>query len=239
MLPKEIKIKFWKNSFYISLGIYIAWIFYNISFTGGWTFGVLNQSLSVTSAVMIALSFIMGTVTYYTNFLDARLAYRKYLGLVGYWYLVVFLIIYILADTQEHFKNIFSGRMPLDTQLGLVAFGILTLMMAISHERAMRLLGPKLWRNVLRTGYLIYIVLIPRAWLLEGHLWTRWTSGEGGYLPPASLVVSVLGIMVILFRLSAFPTKFIHKIFGTRKEKLVITYSDHIGEPSHPDQTDT
>ena len=234
MLPTEIKIKHWKNAFYWSLLFLVLWGIYFYFWQGFFNFGSFVSILASTAAVMIAISFLFGTFTFYTDFLDRHLAYRKYFGLVGYWYLVLHFILVTILNPTKNIIEPLRGNLSRDQVLGLTALLVLTFMMAISHETAMVKIGPKLWRSCLRLGYLIYPLLILRAFGLEGHLWRQLFSGET-LLPPPSLMASILALFVILFRLSVYPVKLIRKIFYTEKDKLVTAHDAHPDEPSHPD----
>ena len=189
------------------------WSIYYYFWQGFYNFGSFINALAGISAVMIAISFAFGTFTFYTDFLDTKLAYRKYFGLVGYWYAMLHVSLLAALHPQENFVNpVLKGIITQDQQLGAIAMLILTFMTVISHEKVPVLISPKLWRNSLRLGYLIYIVFIPRAILLDGPLWSAWFEGvsESLLLPP-SLIASILGILVIVFRLSAPPIKFFKK----------------------------
>ena len=235
MLPKEIKIKHWKNAFCWSLLFLAFWGIYFYLWQGFFNFGSFVAVLASTAAIMIAISFLFGTVTFYTNFLDKYLSYRKYFGLVGYWYLVLHFVLTALLNPRENILEPLKGNISRDQILGFTALLILTFMMSISHEIAMVKIGPKLWRSCLRLGYLIYPPLILRAIGLESHLWRQWFAGEVMF-PPPSLIVSVLAIFVILFRLSVFPTRIFKKMFIKQpSEKLIPAHDAHPGEPSHPD----
>ena len=231
MLPKEIKIKFWKNTFYWSLGIFSAWSLYYYFWLDFYNFGVFIEVLQSTAHIMIAISLLFGTFTFYTDFLDSKLGYRKYFGLTGYWYLVVHLVLLVLTDPQTNLFEPLRGNLTQDQILGGVAFLILTFMASISHDSTMIRLGPKLWRNSLRMGFLIYLVLIPRAFLLESNLWFDWYLGQGqSILMPPNLIATHVGIFVILFRLSVFPVRYLRKIFKTHREKNISSHTDHPGE---------
>ena len=215
MLPRETKIRLWKNTFYWSLIILLFWVLYHWAWQGFFNFGSFTRSLAGASAVLIAVSFIFGTLTFYTDFLDSKLAYRKYFGLVGYWYAVLFVILLILSEPRKNFFEPLNGHFTSDQLLGLTAMLILTFMALISRDEVIAKIGPRRWRNSLRIGYLIYVVFIPRAVILEGGLWEEWAAGQASILPPPSLIASVLGILVILFRLSAYPAKILKRVFAS------------------------
>jgi len=228
MLPREIKIKFWKNTFYWSLGIFTAWSLYYYFWLDFYNFGVFIEVLQSTAHIMIAVSLLFGTFTFYTDFLDSKLGYRKYFGLTGYWYLVLHLGLLVLTNPQANLIEPLKGNVTQDQILGLIAFLILTFMASISHDSTMIRLGPKLWRNSLRMGFLIYLVLIPRAFLLESDLWFDWIAGMSfSVLVPPNLIATTIGSFVILFRLSVFPVRFLRKIFKIHKPKAIISHTDH------------
>src|SRR5882724_11176954 len=90
MLPKEIEIKFWKiSALWSFLALLISSGYFLLAYKT-YTFGTFVASLEATAAIMIAIAYAFGTFTYYTDFLDRELAYRKYFGLVGYIYLLIY-----------------------------------------------------------------------------------------------------------------------------------------------------
>jgi len=222
-----VKLTHWRNAFWWSTGFYIFWCLYFYFYREELVFSNFVFALCSTAMVMIAVSFMFGTFTFYTDFLDSKLSYRKYFGLIGYWYAVGYVLLLMLIDPQNFFFRPLTGDISRDQLLGLTAMLILTFMMSISYDAAMVKIGPKLWRSCLRLGYLVYPLFISRAYILDNQAWFAWLADPYGSLPPPSLVASCIGVLVILFRLSVLPVKFTRKLFGTYKSKAIITHIDH------------
>ncbi|HLC44646.1 MAG: hypothetical protein A2722_02790 [Candidatus Doudnabacteria bacterium RIFCSPHIGHO2_01_FULL_50_11] len=231
MLPAEIKIKYWKNSFYWSLAFLSGWLVYYRLWAGELTFGHFVQALEATAAVMIALSYAFGTITFYTNFLDHELIYRKWFGLMGYCYLVLYFLILIIGQPWEYFYKPLSGEYSVSFLLLSSILLYLSFMALIGHDAIIRELGPKLWRSLLRLGYAIYIFWIPRAAILYGSSWLAWQYGTPlSTLPPPSLLFTALSCGVVLFRLSVIPIKLLRKFFSippTSLKKSLPTSEQH------------
>lgn len=215
-LPREISLKYWKNSFYWSVLFFLLWGGYFYFYFHTYTFGSFVGSLEAVAAVMIAISYALGTFTYYTDVLDRYLTYRKYFGLVGYCYLVLYFLLWVLAKPEDYLFAPLAGHPPLDFLLLVAVLLILSGLAVIGNDQQLIRKHPKLWRNLLRFGYVIYAFWIPRSYLLDRSSWLAWHSActlEWNWqLPPPSLVFTTLGLCVVLFRLSVLPVKVLKKL---------------------------
>ena len=54
---------------------------------------LLNKAVADTSVVLISLSMLFSSICYFWNFADTKIVYRKHLGLVGFAYAVVHLLL--------------------------------------------------------------------------------------------------------------------------------------------------
>lgn len=210
----KVRTRFWRNSFYWSFLFLLLWSLYFYYEQGFYNFGSFAESFEQTAYVMIAVSFGLGTFAFYFNVLDNQLGYRKYFGLVGFWYLVLYFFILITTKPESYgFKQILGSFNPEFTLL-VIPLLIMALMALISQGHMPARLGAHLWRNLLRAGYSIYAFLIPRAIIFDGDSWVAWQQGLSSCsLPPPSLLTTALAVVVILFRLSVFPVRVLRKFF--------------------------
>jgi len=148
---------------------------------------------------MIGLSFALSGIGYYFDFLDKKIAYRKYFGLVGFWLALAYSVLLLFVDPEKYFYGFFDHLGSAEVLLGLGAMGILTAMALISNPWGIKKIGAKRWKGVLHLGYLAYGFLIIRAYILEHGAWGEWISDPNG-LPPPRLVVSLFAVAVIVFR---------------------------------------
>jgi hypothetical protein len=208
MLPKQIEHRLWKVSFLWGVIFFALWLGYDLLRAGTLIFGGAVAALEWTAAVLIGVSFAFGTFTYYTDFLDAQLIYRKYFGLVGYFFLTLYAVLLVLGREELFLQPPYAGFSALSFQLLCAILLILAGMTLVGHNEKLLRSNPKLWRNLLRAGYAIYIFWIPRLILLDGAAWNNWNWGHNGQLlPPPGLLVTFLAFFVIAFRLSVFPVK--------------------------------
>jgi DMSO/TMAO reductase YedYZ heme-binding membrane subunit len=81
---------------------------------------------------------------------------------------------------------------------------ILTGMAAISNRFSIQNLGPKLWRKLLRFGFLAYILTLFHFGVKNQNLFIKYFTDTQLSLPPMSLLAFVFGIVVIAFRIMLF-----------------------------------
>ena len=206
MLPKQIENRLWKVSFLWGALFFVIWAAYDFARTGTLTFGSLASDLEWTAAVLIGVSYAFGTFTFYTDFLDSKLTYRKYLGLMGYFVLLLYTVLLILGRSELFLQAPYDGFSALSFQLLCAVLLILCGMTLVGNNEKLSRSQPKLWRNLLRVGYMIYVFWVPRSILMDGSVWNVWGQGISGHiLPPPSFLVTVLALLVIAFRLSVFP----------------------------------
>lgn len=206
MLPKQIEKRLWNVSFLWGGLFFALWAAYDLTRTGTLTFGSLVSDLEWTAAVLIGASYAFGTFTFYTDFLDSKLTYRKYLGLVGYFFLLLYAILLILGQAELFLEAPYAGFDSLSFQLLCAALLVLCGMTLVGNNEKLFRAQPKVWRNLLRAGYVIYAFWVSRSLLLDGAAWNVWGQGGSAYvLPPPSLLITILALLVIAFRLSSFP----------------------------------
>jgi DMSO/TMAO reductase YedYZ heme-binding membrane subunit len=140
-------------------------------------------------------------MSYYFNFLDHELAYRKNLGLTGYFLALLYSFSLLFINPERYFSGFFENLISYDFILGLGAMGILTLMAVVSNNFVMRKIGAHAWRVILRLGYVAYFLLILRAVVLEGDSWLFWFQSLDN-LPPPRLLISIFAVIVIALRVS-------------------------------------
>jgi len=203
-----MQMRMWEFSLVIGILVFIA-AYIGVAFLDQ-TNGTLqvSKALAGTGAVLIGISFSLSGFCYYWDFLDKKIAYRKYIGLVGYWFAFAYSFSLLFVNPDRYLYGFFKYFWTADFLLGVTAMAMLTFMAVISNNSAMRILGPHRWRVALRIGYLAWLLLAVRAWILENDLWREWFLSLDGF-PPLRLVLTFLVILVVLFRLSVDLSKFL------------------------------
>lgn len=163
--------------------------------------GELNKSVADTAIILIGLSMLISSVSYYVNFLDWSVAYRKHLGLIGFAFALAHLLL-----SWGAFLNLFTlntweqGRMwPALT--GTAALLIFAGMALVSNTVAARIFG-KSWRGILRTGYIAVGLVLLHVFLLRSARWMSWYRGGMKTPPSLSLLVGSFMLVVLVMRLA-------------------------------------
>lgn len=164
--------------------------------------GVLNKSVADASIFLMGLSMLLSGICYFWNVFDPLIRYRKHLGLIGFAFGVVHIV--LSFSTLQNLLKVETwekGAMwPAFT--GLLATVIFTVMALISNSRMAMLLGGKWWRYLLRTGYVAVILVWLHVVLLKSARWITWYEGGMKTLPSLSLLISIFMVIVIVMRIA-------------------------------------
>ncbi len=203
--------KMWIHSLGLASVLFMFFLGYVFLESGSFSLLSVSMATAATAAIMIGLSFALSGFCFYFDFLDRKIAYRKYLGLVGFWFALTYSIMLLFVDPNRYFYGFFVNVLSADFILGLTAMSIFTFMALISNNWAMKKLGVKRWRYGLRLGYLAYLLLIIRAMVLDHDIWIAWFHSPVT-LPPVRLIISIFATIVLVFRLSMVIKTFFSRI---------------------------
>lgn len=168
--------------------------------------------LAGTSGILLAMSFSLSSFSYYFDFADDKVVYRKQLGLMGYFFALGYTVLTVINNPSLYIAAFPENLLTLEVGFGALAMAILTLMALISNRAAVQWLGGKLWKNILGLGYIAYALLVIRALFLDALLWDEWLA-TGGATFTVRMFLTVLGILVLLFRASVpFHKKYNKKV---------------------------
>ncbi|MBT6690895.1 hypothetical protein HOB10_00995 [Candidatus Parcubacteria bacterium] len=198
---QSIKQKIWTNSFVFSLIVFVLFILATALLEKPFSLLTINRAMAGTSAIMFAAAFSLSGFCYYWDFLDTKIAYRKYLGLLGFWYALAYSISLLIVDPERYLIGFTKNFFTADILLGLMSMTIFGFIAIISNDKIMLKMGPHRWRKTLRLGYLAWVLLALRAYLIEKNLWLEYFQSLEGF-PPPRLLLSLLVVAVIIFRLS-------------------------------------
>jgi len=164
----------------------------------------LNKSVADTSVILIGLSMLLSSICYFWNSLDSKIIYRKHLGLIGFAFGLVHIglslsLLQRLFNIETWQKGAFWPALT-----GLIAALIFAVMTFISNKYAASHLGGKVWRMILRTGYVAILLVFAHIVLLKSSRWITWYQAGMKTPPSMSLIVSgliviVLGMRVLLW----------------------------------------
>ncbi len=218
--PVTIK-RMWRASFTLGAGVLIACLVYGGFYFESFSLLAISRAIGTAAALMIGISYAMSGMGYYFDFLDAKVAFRKYYGLVGLLLAIVYAYTLFFVDPGRYFFNFIYNLGTADFVLGIIAMGILLGMVLISTPEGIRMIGAQNWRLGLRTGYLASALLVARAAIVFSPEWHYWWSHGHWYLPPLMLIATVFTVAVILFRGSIFVSKEWKKLWRSNQPPSV------------------
>jgi DMSO/TMAO reductase YedYZ heme-binding membrane subunit len=189
----------WRNSIIFSLYIYVAALSYTSLFREVVDLATATLALALTGGILIGCSFALSIMSFFFDFLDSKLKYRKEIGVLGYFYALTYSLSLLQRFPEKYIESFPNWLMEPEAILGLTAMGILTMMTIISTKAGVHLAG-RHFRPLLRLGYVAYFLFVIRAWLLEKDLWLSWLETTDDLAPPR-LLLSIFALSIIFCRI--------------------------------------
>jgi DMSO/TMAO reductase YedYZ heme-binding membrane subunit len=175
---------------------------------------VMNKAVADTGIFLMGLSMLLSGLGYFWNVFDTLVIYRKSLGLVGFAYGLAHLFLSWSAFQALLQPTTWEQGKMWPAFTGTLALVIFTVMAIISNTLMARLIGGKLWKYILRTGYIGVILVWLHVVLLKSARWVTWYQ-DGMQTPPAlSLLISIFMVGVIAMRVALW--------FALSRRKTVI-----------------
>lgn len=196
-------IELWLHAMWFSGVVWLACVAYILLRGDGWSITSMNHAFSNAGMLLIGFSFALSGLCYFWNFMDTKIIYRRYIGLMGFYFITVHVglsvaLLRLVTDFGTYYSvptNVLSNG------FAVLAFLILLLMASISNQFAMHELGTAQWRALLRTGYLAYVFAVIHFSIKRYDEWVWWLNNREPMLPPISLVILVVAVCVLLLRI--------------------------------------
>lgn len=154
----------------------------------------INQAAADTGTILISLSMLLTTLSYFFNVFDRLIIYRKHLGVIGFAYIVAHIIFVMLMMPLRYPLTDWLTIRLLPFTFGAIATAIFCFMTLISNKYSVTVLGGVIWRSVLRYGgYTALLLSLIHIWLASGKYWSMTT------ITP-SLFVFIVGVVAITGR---------------------------------------
>jgi DMSO/TMAO reductase YedYZ heme-binding membrane subunit len=230
ILPAERRL--WYRSIFFTGVVFGLLVLYSLLYTGDASALMLSRAVAGTGGILIGLSFLLSSLCYFFDFADTKIGYRKYLGLIGYFFALAYSCMLLYIEPDRYLFGFFENFFSADFLLGITAMLIFTGMALISNSSMMMKIGPARWRVLLRFGYLAYGMLVVRAVILEQYEWGMWLS-TFATLPPPRLLLSVFAIFVIGMRVAVM----ISKALSQKKPAVPRTIPPPVSTPIAPPAT--
>ncbi|MDO8498070.1 MAG: hypothetical protein Q7S61_06025 [bacterium] len=201
-IPSETKL--WIRSYLFGLVLLAGAFFYIPLSRGGYDIYTMNKALGDVGIFLIGLSFALSGICYFWNFADTKFVYRKHLGLTGFVFGAMHgLISLFLIPERFSFPSYYLAKVNiLPFVFGLTAIVIFTGMALISNKYAVHELGGKLWRHLLRVGYIAMFFILLHFGLMKFQYWFPWATGGFKTLPSLSLIAAIIIVIVLLLRVA-------------------------------------
>lgn len=201
-VPKHPTVRLWVRTFIFGFIVLLLCALYLYFYRHRhFTLRTANSAFADAGFILIGLSFALSGICYFWNFFDTKIIYRKYLGLVGFFFELAHTIIALFFLPAFPFPEHYVRR---ENFLGFIAaLGSIIIfigMALISNRYAASKLGGKHWRTLLRTGYVAMILGLIHFGFRRYEGWLTWLKHPSA-LPPSSIIIFSFGILVLILRL--------------------------------------
>lgn len=186
-------------------------IFFGLSFylflrRGYFDLYIANKVFAGTSLIILAVVLLIGSLGRLYNLFDPWLVYRKHLGIISFVFAFLHGVVSLFFLPSRFTLNYFLTNY-FTFGLGLVALLILGYLFFISFDKFIGKMDPKKWWayqvwGARIAGVMVFFHLV----LMKYSGWIRWYQNGGNdelvrpFMPPASIIAAVFGLLVILIR---------------------------------------
>lgn len=204
--------RLWTNAFLFSIVLFISGNLYlfvrrdklNIfANEASYNIYIANKVFASTALVLIGLSLALSGLCYFWNFVDTKIVYRKYMGVMGLYYGIIHILVTLFFLTDRFpWPEYLTGR-AISALFGALALAILIILAAISNRYSVLELGGKKWRNTMRYGgYSAFLFIAVHFFLIKYAGWIKWFQTFDPTLPPLSLLTAIFVFGVIFLRIA-------------------------------------
>ncbi|OGK55919.1 hypothetical protein A3J15_02665 [Candidatus Roizmanbacteria bacterium RIFCSPLOWO2_02_FULL_38_10] len=213
-VKKNIEFDLYLKVIYLSIPLALFLFFYIGLRSGQYNLAIWNKTLAWTAVILAGMSMILSGLCYFWNFAKPMIIYRKQLGFISFFYaLSHFLVTFVFL--QENFpfpQYYFHPSNILVIAFGLTAILMFLVMVLIGLHPILSRIGGKRWRQLLRLGYIAYVLIILHFAIDRYESWLNWLLNPKKDLPPIGLPIFIFALVVLLMRIALeFHKRFIHK----------------------------
>ncbi len=172
-----------------------------------WRFdlGLVNKALAAAAFFLLIVSMALTGISYFSQRSTRPLAYRKYLGLVGFWtalaHAAVTHVLLPAAGLRPERKiEALDSDWP-----GIAALVLFGAMALVSRAGVKSRLGGEAWRRLMRYGgYAGLVLAAGHAALLKWSSWTNYFRTFDPVLPSLSLPLTAFAAAACVLRLAVW-----------------------------------
>lgn len=242
--------KMYVKVFGFSLVLFAVFFVYMYLDKGSLTVYDLNSLFAIVATYLIGFSLALSGLCYFWNFVDSKIVYRKFLGIVGFGYAVAHAIAsltnyFLLSNSPKPNFDVYHVWVINGIEISnlysffaaIIGLCIFILMAAISNRYAVLELGGVRWRQLLRTGYIAIVLVAVHFGIKRADQWLGWFQGKEGTFPHISLHVFIFVVLVLLLRLALAISLLIKKRKAVKPADVKITtVNSPITQPAIPEQ---
>ncbi|HEC65929.1 MAG TPA: hypothetical protein ENI23_11600 [bacterium] len=163
---------------------------------------LLGNVAANTGMVMIGISFMLSGLTFFWDFVDTKILYRKHIGLVGFYLILAHVVLKLDFYFAKPKIALGTSLSVISFMIALFALFIFILMTAISNRYSVKELGGKAWRKLLRLGYVAYFFAVIHFGIEKLDHWEEWINQKPISFPPFSLLLVIFGFLVFGLRIA-------------------------------------
>lgn len=162
---------------------------------------ITNKIISWSGLIFIAISYIAGR----RNKKDGHSDFAKRAGLIGFMLIVGHIIISVVILNPAYYPGFYSGeQMNFSAELSMLA-GVIALFAfaipAINSVSVIRLsLHPETWQSRQKVGYAGLLLAAIHTVFMGYSGWLN-VSGWPGYLPPITLLSTIIALIPLLLKI--------------------------------------
>lgn len=188
---RERVIALYLRSFIFSFVLFIVIYFIRIK---GLLFFIislyyLNKALAWTAFFLVGVSMSLTSVAFFIKRWQRMIIYRKYLGVVGFWYFVAHALtsLFLLKDLFPFPGYFFAKENFWSTVASIIAATILLAMIISSREGMVKIIGTTWWRRTLRLGFIVLVLIV-----------IHFNLKYWGQTRPALVIIGMIYVVFIL-----------------------------------------
>jgi len=146
-----------KISFLSAVIVFFSIMFYFVVLRGQpFDLAFANRAFAIGAVFLIGASYFLGPLARFAwNTFSPKLEYRKPLGLYGFYFAIIHILLSLLIVPGETL-----GSNGLSLFFGMIAILIFTLVASTSMTKSIEAHGFDRWQKIQRTGYLAFLLVI-------------------------------------------------------------------------------
>jgi DMSO/TMAO reductase YedYZ heme-binding membrane subunit/predicted heme/steroid binding protein len=207
----KYQLKQYGVAFFLAVPIFVSLSLYIFYRRGFYDLYIANKVFAGDGAMLLGIVFILGPLSRFFNFFDRYLQYRKEIGIVAFFLILVHGLVSLFFLPSRFPISRYFSSINWSFIYGLLGLVVLVLLFLISNNKVENIIGTKTWWRLQNWGLRIVIGLtVLHVFVMKTPGWLSWyrIGGEATLahpeLPGGGLLVGWILVFVVLVRLSEF-----------------------------------